>query len=233
MISVPGQSPGTDGSRMATSRPRRASRWLAHASLLVLAGCAGTVLGQPATTGPRSEAAVLAEQAAAGRIRSSLTMFPLEERSSSRYALLEGFDSVAAPSMATRVHIPSVGLDAEVRPVGIVFRDGHLQYDVPTVEAGQYAGARPGEVGNTVIGGHVSTRAGGGVFRALPTVTVGAPIEVYRGAERHQYQVTEVRIVASDATEVMEQTQDATLTLITCSDDRAHAKRVVVVAKLV
>lgn len=177
---------------------------------------------------------MLAEQTAAARIRSSgLTSFPLEARASSRYALLEGLESVSAPSMATRVRIPSVGLDAEVRPVGIVFREGQLQYDVPTVEAGQYAGARPGEAGNTVIGGHVSTRTGGGVFRALPTVTVGAPIEVYRGAERHQYQVTEVRIVAPDATEVMEQTQDATLTLITCSDDRAHAKRVVVVAKLV
>jgi LPXTG-site transpeptidase (sortase) family protein len=154
--------------------------------------------------------------------------------SASRYALIEGAAVIARTGGATRVRVPALGIDAEVRPVGLTFREGKLQYDTPSVQAGQYAGsADPGARGNTVIGGHVALRGGEGVFRALPNVKVGSVVEVQSGANLFRYQVTEVRIVAPDATEVMEPTQDATLTLITCSEDGARAKRVVVVGKLV
>lgn len=150
-----------------------------------------------------------------------------------RFPLLAGTDEVRLSDSATRVSIPSVGIDAKVRAVGLVFRDGTLQYDTPAREAGQYVGsAAPGAVGNTVIGGHVANRNGNAVFSALPEVTVGSLMEVSQGDKVFQYQVTEVRVVAPDATSVMEPTQDATLTLITCSTDQARTHRVVVVGKL-
>ena len=66
--------------------------------------------------------------------------------------LLAGEETVRLPTSATRIRIESVGIDAEVRPVGLVFRDGRLQYDTPRLEA-----ADGGEVATDhrlVEGGH-------------------------------------------------------------------------------
>ncbi|MEI7926520.1 MAG: class F sortase, partial [Chloroflexota bacterium] len=138
-----------------------------------------------------------------------------------------------SPLSATRVVIRSVGIDASVRPVGYVFQNGKLEYDVPRVEAGEYVtGVQVGKRGNAVIGGHVSRRGTPGVFAKLPNVAAGDVVEVYRGEKVFRYSITEIRIVAPDATSVMSQTQDATLTLITCFPDEAFQDRLVVVGRL-
>jgi sortase A len=117
--------------------------------------------------------------------------------------------------------------------VGLVYRDGALQYDVPRIEAGQYAGtAAPGDAGNTVIGGHVARRGGLGVFASLPGVAVGDVVQVFRGERVFRYFITEIKVVAADATDVMSPTQEATLTLITCFPDDQYAERLVVVGRL-
>jgi LPXTG-site transpeptidase (sortase) family protein len=134
---------------------------------------------------------------------------------------------------ATRVVVESVGIDSEVRTVGFTFRNGRLQYDVPRSQAGQYAGtASPGDSGNTVIGGHVANRGGIAVFEPLPGVKAGDLIEVYSGDKVFRYSVTEIKVVAADATTVMRPTQDATLTLITCFPEDGYRERLVVVGKL-
>lgn len=134
---------------------------------------------------------------------------------------------------ATRVVVESVGIDSEVRSVGYTFGNGRLQYDVPRFEAGQYVGtAEPGTSGNTVIGGHVANRGGSAVFEHLPGVQAGDVIQVYSGDELFRYSVTEIKVVAADATAVMRQTQDATLTLITCFPGQDYSQRLVVVGKL-
>jgi sortase A len=147
--------------------------------------------------------------------------------------LLAGAEVVPRPDHATRIRVESIGIDAEVRPVGVVFRDGALRYDVPRVEAGQYAGTgEPGRPGNAVIGGHVSTRGASGVFRALPTIALGQVIEVFQGDQVFRYEVQSIRTVSPDDVSVMAPTTDATLTLITCYADDDYSSRVVVVAKL-
>ena len=147
--------------------------------------------------------------------------------------LIAGADHVGAPATATRVRVPSIGLDAEVRAVGYIFAQGRLQYDTPRHQAGQYVGsAAPGEAGNAVIAGHVSARGGSAVFEHLPDVDVGAVVEVERGAELYRYEVTELRVVAPEQVAVMARTGDATLTLITCFPDRNYEDRLVVIAKL-
>ncbi len=138
------------------------------------------------------------------------------------------------PEGVTRVVVPAVHIDARVEPVGYTFQNGHLDYDVPLHEAGHYVGsADPGDRGNVVIAGHVATRGGQGIFEALPGVKAGDIVEVYRGSEVYRYSVVEIRVVAADATDVMTQTQDATLTLITCFPTNNFQNRLVVVGKLV
>lgn len=135
---------------------------------------------------------------------------------------------------ATRVVIPSVGIDADVRSVGYTFSNGSLAYDVPRRDAGQYVGtAAPGERGNSVIGGHVANRSGAAVFQALPGVKAGDVVDVYRGDTLYQYAVTEIKVVAADTTSVMDRTDDARLTLITCFPGQNFSERLVVVGQLI
>lgn len=218
------------------ARPSRASRAAALLALTLLAlvtgfAFAGAGLELAASTPERAQTA----RAAAVRVALDLPLFtermpadPVEPQ-----PLLAGEEQVQLGRSATRVRIPSVGIDAEVRTVGYVFAQGRLQYDVPRVAAGHYVGtAAPGEAGNVVIGGHVATRSGPAVFRDLSKVAVGETVELFRGDQVFRYLVTEIRLVAPDATAVMAQTQDATLTLITCAGDN-YERRLVIVARLV
>ncbi len=207
-------------------------RALAGVALLTFVCGFTAVSGTAGGAGPQVPARLAAEQALTQRLTGEFT--PPAVSGVERVTFLAGADTVVHRGAATRVRVPAIGIDAEVRSVGLVFREGRLQYDTPSVGAGHYAGsADPGAVGNVVIGGHVALRGGTGVFRTLPSVAVGAMVEVLSGGQTYRYEVTEVRLVAPDATEVMEPTQDATLTLITCSNDNARAKRIVVVGKLV
>ena len=83
-----------------------------------------------------------------------------------------------------------------------------------------------------VIGGHMARRGATGIFAALPKVVAGDVVEVYRGDSVYRYSITEIKVVAADATDVMSPTQEATLTLITCFPEDNYAERLVVVGKL-
>jgi LPXTG-site transpeptidase (sortase) family protein len=227
-------------------RPARAGRAAGHTlagfTLGIIAVAAGFLFATPSDeTGPIGDAAREAQVTAAVRMALDPETTPSAAVVSSSaaeqvpVAFLPGDASVSAFSQrhATRIVIDSVGLDALVSPVGLVFRGGELQYDVPVLEAGQYAGtAAPGDPGNTVIGGHVARRGASGVFQALPKVAAGDVVQVYRGDRIYRYFITEIRVVAADATDVMSPTQEATLTLITCFPDDNYAERLVVVGRL-
>ncbi|MQA00601.1 MAG: sortase [Dehalococcoidia bacterium] len=189
--------------------------------------------GGPAD-GPVSEASEQAAVAAAVRMTLERAPEPVAAAPAQEaVAFSSDGQSLLHPRGATRVVLPSVGIDVQVRPVGYAYRGGSLLYDVPQLEAGHYVGsAEPGERGNMVIGGHVSRRSGPAVFAPLPGVAAGDLVEVYQGEEVYRYSVTEIRVVDADATAVMARTQDATLTLITCFPDDGYAQRLVVVGKL-
>jgi len=194
---------------------------------------AGTGLEQA----PQSEAAAEAAAVAAFQIAVSGDDAPRPIEASRPAAdpqpFLASAESVINLRGATRVVVESVGIDSEVRSVGYSFNDGRLQYDVPRLDAGQYVGtAAPGDAGNSVIGGHVANRGGSAVFEHLPGVQAGDVIQVYSGDRLFRYSVTEIKVVAADATTVMEQTHDATLTLITCFPGQDYSERLVVVGKL-
>ncbi len=227
--------------RSATPRGVRSSG--AHAvagftiGLVAVAG--GFLFAGPTGVGPMSAAARSAEQVAAVRMAIDPATRPRADVEADRpqptgpVAFHEDAEALFSNRHATRIVVPSVGIDATVRPVGLVFRGGRLEYDVPRVEAGQYTGtARPGDPGNVVIGGHVAQRGTHGVFEALPKVAAGDVVEVYRGDQVFRYFITEIRVVAADATDVMGHTQEATLTLITCFPDDNYRERLVVVGRL-
>lgn len=224
------------------SRQRRGARLAALGVIVVLASAAGFLMaGTGSEVGPTSAAQQRAAQGAAARIASGGGTRPQAQGwqqppagvAEARPIEFTKGGTVIAPIFASRVVIRSVGIDVQVQPVGLVFTGGKLQYDVPYLEAGQYVGtAQPGRPGNAVIGGHVSRRGASGVFAKLPKVAAGDVVEVFRGEQVFRYSVTEIRVVASDATSVMSQTQDATLTLITCFPDDGLRERLVVVGKL-
>lgn len=219
-----------------TARGRNAGHTLAGFTLGVVAVAIGLLFARPATDEPLNEASRYAEQVAAVQLMADPDARPTEDP----VAVAEpvafaggGGSTLFSNRHATRVVIPSIGLDADVSPVGLIFRGGELQYDVPRVEAGQYVGtAAPGEAGNVVIGGHVARRGASGIFQALPKVVAGDVVEVYRGDRVYRYSVIEIKVVAADATDVMGSTQDATLTLITCFPEDNYAERLVVIGRL-
>ena len=97
---------------------------------------------------------------------------------------------------------------------------------------GHIAGtALPGAPGNSAIAGHRTTY--GAPFADLDDLKVGDDVRVTTRAGRFTYEVTDVKIVEPDQTEVLRPQQGRTLlTLITCHPRWSTAKRLVVVAEL-
>jgi sortase A len=74
------------------------------------------------------------------------------------------------------------------------------------------AGAGVGEQGNMIIAGHRDSH-----FMRLQYVNVGDMIELYSATGQLQvYRITATQVVHESATEVLEQTENSKLTLITC-----------------
>jgi sortase A len=71
--------------------------------------------------------------------------------------------------------------------------------------------ALPGNPGNIAITGHRD-----GFFRGLKDITAGDTIEVVRHNQTDKYLVRNIKIVLPSDTSVLNQTDDSTLTLITC-----------------
>ena len=151
------------------------------------------------------------------------------------FALLSDVSSISRPDSPSRLLVPSISLDTRVTDVGVVVEGGKPVWDTAAFVAGYHRGtALPGERGNLVISGHISSPVSkkGDVFRHLPEVRIGDRVDVWAGVRRFTYEVASVRVVSPTAIEVMDPTPDASLTLITCYPDAVYNQRLVVVAKL-
>jgi sortase A len=143
----------------------------------------------------------------------------------------------------THLVIPSVGIDANVIPVGwqMVEQNGQ-QYSIWQVA--DYAvgwhqtTAVLGQPGNTVMAGHHNVN--GEVFRDLVNVEVGDAITIYSGDQPFEYQV-ELKTIVKEKGEPIEvrqrnaqwiaPTTDERITLVTCWPYTNNTHRVIVVAK--
>jgi sortase A len=96
---------------------------------------------------------------------------------------------------------------------------------------GQHIGtADPGQTGNVVLSAHDDVF--GEIFRALDRLQPGDQVILYSVQRQFVYVITETQIVEPTQVEVMNQTSDATVTLISCYPYMVDNKRIVVFAKL-
>jgi LPXTG-site transpeptidase (sortase) family protein len=143
------------------------------------------------------------------------------------------------PGLATHLEIPAVDIDTDVTEGGVIVnKQGQLEWQTVPFIAVQYREtALVGARGNAVISGHVVTISEGNVFRNLYKVNIGDEVKVQTAEGRFTYIVDDVKLVPPQNIEVMQQTKDAKLTLITCGGEfdtrtRSFSDRQIVVAHL-
>ena len=133
--------------------------------------------------------------------------------------------------------IPDLGVDTIVKYVpydGLTWKIEGLRQEVAWLEDTSW----PGLSGNVALAGHVTLRNGGdGPFRYLNQLNDNDLITLYTQENVYTYQVDEKRVVEDTDVSILESGEDATLTLITCTDwDNNigfYLKRLVVSADLI
>ena len=149
--------------------------------------------------------------------------------------VLSGKPPIAAALPARRLLIPTLGLDSKVIQLGTKLdRHGQLAWETAPFAVGQHKGlAGPGQNGNMVLSGHISSPNEGAVFHHLPDLKVGEGVIVGTEERQYLYRVVDVKTVTPDEVSVLDQTPDPTVTLITCVPDGIYSHRLVVTARLV
>lgn len=214
--------------------------WLAGA-VLALGACAPPVapVGAPATSAPAPVATGTAAPPAPAPPPPAASAAASGSETPWERGAVEPPPDGAAP---WGVWIPSLGVAASLAPLGLDDAGALEVPDHPDV-AGWYAGGpRPGEVGPTVVAGHVDSRTGPAVFSRLSELRQGDVAHlVYRDGFVVTYRVGAVHRHDKDdfpTGRVYGDTDAPTLRLITCGgsfDRRAGSYRdnVIVYADLV
>lgn len=129
-----------------------------------------------------------------------------------------------------RIIAPSIGLDAKVIQLGTtVDKAGASVWETAAFAAGHHRGsANPGEPGNVVLSGHISSPHEGAVFKQLPNLKVGEGIILVTPQQHHMYVVRDIQVVKPNAVEVLNPTANAIATLITCVPDGVYTHRLIV-----
>ncbi|MBI2305152.1 MAG: class D sortase [Chloroflexi bacterium] len=149
-------------------------------------------------------------------------------------AALPGGETTPLPHSATQILIPSIGVDSKVVELGVRIEDTMVVWETADHAVGHHQGtAQPGEKGNIVMSGHISSplKGEGDVFRRLPEIGLGDEVIIDTQAGQHRYRVVETQVVLPTDTWVMAPTPQETLTLITCVPDWVYSHRLIVTAK--
>jgi LPXTG-site transpeptidase (sortase) family protein len=124
-----------------------------------------------------------------------------------------------------KIIIPSLSVNLPVKKANVV--DGYWEVFEDSAAWGMGSGI-PGENGNQVIFAHAREN----LFLALQSIKLGEEIYILNDDAWFSYKVTEIKEVFPSQIEVIEKTEDQTLTLYTCSGYK-DSKRLIVVAKRV
>ena len=147
--------------------------------------------------------------------------------------------AAATPALrATALQIPKLNLRTGLVDVGVDAAGVLLPPSSPDVPGWFTEAAVPGEVGPTIIAGHVDSQSGPGVFYRLEDLTPGDLVDIERSdGQQVRYRINDVATMAKDqfpTEQVYGPTAGAELRLITCGGtfDRAagHYLRNVVVS---
>jgi LPXTG-site transpeptidase (sortase) family protein len=132
------------------------------------------------------------------------------------------------------ITIPRIGVDTSITEV--IVEDG--AYQVPAFDVGHHAdSANPGEVGNSVFNGHLTTLDAGQVFKELHRLAAGDTLQVRTPIYRTEWVVEDVRVVPATDSSYIQPGADRRITLYTCTGTydprtRDYSHRLVVVARL-
>lgn len=134
-----------------------------------------------------------------------------------------------------RILIARVGVDAKiVRLDTKIDEHGDAVWETAAFAVGHHRGsANPGERGNIILSGHISSVREGAVFKRLPDVVAGDGVILMTAEQDYLYKVTKLAVVTPDHLEAVRPTPDETVTLITCVPDGVYSHRLVVTAKRV
>ena len=128
-----------------------------------------------------------------------------------------------SPEQAVRMQASAIGVDAPV-----VQGDG---WDQLKKGVGQHIGTtNPGQKGNLVLSAHDDVF--GQIFRNLDRLQEGDKIVVFSSQSAYTYIVRQTQVVEPTQVEVMNQTQEPIVTLISCYPYLVNNKRIVVTAYL-
>lgn len=128
-----------------------------------------------------------------------------------------------SPQQAVRIQIPAINIDAP-----IVQGDGWEQLKKGV---GQHLGtADPGQDGNLVLSAHNDIF--GEIFKDLDQLERGDEVTVFTSQRSFTYVIVDTEVVEPTAVEVLEQTKDARVTLISCYPYLVDDQRIVVTARL-
>jgi len=143
-----------------------------------------------------------------------------------------------------RIIIPRINQNI---PIVRVSSDSLLRRDWNTLEDEMQAALQegvvhypgtslPGNGGNTVITGHSSYFPWDpgrfkDVFALLHDVEIGDKIVVYYNQDKYIYEISDIETVSPDNIEVLKQTPDDKLTLITCTPVGTNVNRLIVKAR--
>jgi sortase A len=92
--------------------------------------------------------------------------------------------------------------------------------------------AKPGEKGNFCVAGHRSYTYNES-FNKLGEIKIGDEVIIRTIKEEYKYKVYEIKVVEPSEVSVLDSTEDATLTLVTCTPIRVATHRLIIKGKLV
>ncbi|MBI9051521.1 MAG: class D sortase [Anaerolineaceae bacterium] len=128
-----------------------------------------------------------------------------------------------SPEQAVRIQIPDISVDA---PVVQGDRDEQLKKGV-----GQTIGTpNPGQNGNIVLSAHNDVF--GEIFRNLDRLVPGNEITIFTSQKSYRYVIQEIKFVEPSFVEVMANTQEPVVTLISCYPYMVDNQRIIVRAVL-
>ena len=143
---------------------------------------------------------------------------------------------------ATRIQIPVIGLDSSIVELGTTWVGESLVWESPKYQVGHHQGTvNPGEVGNTVLSGHISTplRREGAIFKHLPRIPTllkeGRMVDLILSTRegRYLYRVVSTDYATPEEVVLFRPTEEPSLTLIPCVPDLVYSHRLLVNAILV
>lgn len=127
------------------------------------------------------------------------------------------------PEQARRIEIPAIGVDSSIYQ--------GQDWEQLKKGVGQYIGSpQPGKEGNMVLAAHNDIY--GEIFRDLDQLEPGDEIQISSERQGYTYVVRETVIVEPTETWVMEPTDHASATLISCYPYLVDNKRIIVFADL-